>query len=342
MITPARNIQLDNCTDGHLVTLETLAPDQILPLIITARGDVDLEAWYESNAGFLEQRLLENGGILFRGFGKRDAAGLESFIQVSAGQSLAYKERSSPRTQVNGNIYTSTEYPPGQNIFLHNENSYQQTWPMKLYFLCTLEPKDRGETPLADCRKIHARLPEPLRGKFAEKGFRIVRNYGMAMGLDWQMVFGTSNKAEVDAYCKQRDIRTEWKPGDELRTITIRNHPSMKHPKTGAVTWFNHGTFFHVTTMDPNLGQVLMDCMAEEDLPTNTYYGDGTRIAPEDLDALRDIYHKETVLFPWREGDVLIIDNMLTAHGRRPFSGPRKILVGMADPIDRETILKQT
>jgi hypothetical protein len=26
------------------------------------------------------------------------------------------------------------------------------------------------------------------------------------------------------------------------------------------------------------------------------------------------------------------VDNMLAAHGRRPFSGPRKILVAMTEP----------
>jgi hypothetical protein len=32
-------------------------------------------------------------------------------------------------------------------------------------------------------------------------------------------------------------------------------------------------------------------------------------------------------------GDILMVDNMLVAHGREPFSGPRKILVAMAEPF---------
>ena len=70
----------------------------------------------------------------------------------------------------------------------------------------------------------------------------------------------------------------------------------------------------------------------EEDLPNNTYYGDGSPIEPSVLDEIRDAYLKETVVFPWLKGDLLMLDNMLVAHGRAPFTEPRKILVGMADP----------
>jgi len=54
------------------------------------------------------------------------------------------------------------------------------------------------------------------------------------------------------------------------------------------------------------------------------------------LEAIRDAYLKEEVVFDWLEGDVLMLDNLLVAHGRRPFRGPRKIVVGMSDPIRRE------
>jgi hypothetical protein len=33
---------------------------------------------------------------------------------------------------------------------------------------------------------------------------------------------------------------------------------------------------------------------------------------------------------PWRRGDLLLIDNMLTAHGRRPCTGDRRVLVAMS------------
>lgn len=80
---------------------------------------------------------------------------------------------------------------------------------------------------------------------------------------------------------------------------------------------------------------VFLATIKEEDLPTNTYYGDGSPIEPETLDELRRIYEEETVAFPWQEGDILMLDNMRAAHGRAPYVGPRKILVGMTEPFSR-------
>jgi hypothetical protein len=47
------------------------------------------------------------------------------------------------------------------------------------------------------------------------------------------------------------------------------------------------------------------------------------------LDEIRKIYQQEAAIFPWQEGDVLMLDNMLAAHGRAPFAGSRKVVVGM-------------
>jgi hypothetical protein len=96
--------------------------------------------------------------------------------------------------------------------------------------------------------------------------------------------------------------------------------------------WFNHVTFFHVSTLEPKIRNSLLSSFKEEDLPTNTYYGDGSVIEPEVLEHLRQAYQKQMVSFTWEKGDVLMLDNMLAIHARTPFEPPRKILVGMAEP----------
>jgi alpha-ketoglutarate-dependent taurine dioxygenase len=321
-----------------LVQIEPIFPDGSLPLLVVPRQpDLDLVAWAGDNRAFLEERLLRHGGILFRNFNVQGSAELEQLIRAISGEALEYRERSSPRSSVGGNIYTSTDYPPNQSIFLHNENSYQSVWPQKIFFLCHTPAATGGETPIADCRRIYERIAPEIRDRFAEKSWMYVRNFGDGFGLSWQTVFQTTDRAAVEEHCRKSGIEVEWKPGDRLRTRAVR--PALaRHPKTGEPLWFNHVAIFHVTTLDPAVRAAMLEEFAEEDLPANSAYGDGTPIEPEVLDHIRDAYFQETVRFPWQKGDLLMLDNMLVAHGRAPFSGERRVLVGMAEPTRRESL----
>ncbi|HEV8581204.1 MAG TPA: TauD/TfdA family dioxygenase [Thermoanaerobaculia bacterium] len=321
-----------------LVKTGPLFPDSDLPLLVEPNvAGLDLVSWAGTNRELVEENLQRYGGILFRGFNVQDAAGLEAFVRAVSGSALEYKERSSPRSAVSGNIYTSTDYPPEYPIFLHNENSYQSVWPLKIFFFCHTVPGKGGETPIADCRRVLQRISPEVRDRFMAKKWMYVRNFGDGFGLPWQTVFQTSDKARVEEYCAEHGIEVEWKPGDRLRTRAIRTAVA-RHPKTGAPTWFNHATFFHVSTLEPAIREALLEEFSEDELPATTYYGDHTSIEPEALDHLRECYRQETLSFPWQKGDLLMLDNMLVAHGRAPYAGERKILVGMAEPIERESI----
>lgn len=321
-----------------LVEAQPLRPDSPLPLMMSPRvSGVELLGWMKNNLEMVTEKLAQHGGILLRGFEINGAAEFEKFSDGISSGLLEYKERSSPRTNVHGNVYTSTDHPASQPIFLHNENSYQKQWPLKIFFYCETAAQSGGETPIADCRKIYQRVKPEVREKFAEKGWMYMRNFSDGFGLPWQTVFGTSDRAEVDAYCAKSGIQTEWKNDGYLRTRAIRR-AIARHPLTGEMTWFNHATFFHVSTLPESVREVLMAGFAEEDLPTNTYYGDGSPIEPETLEHLRELYHSETVAFPWQEGDVLLLDNMMVCHGRAPFKGARKVLVSMAEPCTWDDI----
>ncbi|HEX7184273.1 MAG TPA: TauD/TfdA family dioxygenase [Thermoanaerobaculia bacterium] len=303
-----------------------------LPLVIrpTISG-VDLAGWAENNRELLTRELEKHGGILFRGFDIPQIDRFELVVRAISGELLEYKERSSPRHAVSGRIYTSTDYPPEHPIFLHNENSYQAVWPRRIFFYCAKAAEVGGETPIADVRKIYRRVDSEVRDRFIARKWMVVRNYGDGFGLPWQTVYQTEDKAEVEAHCRRSGIDFEWKDGNRLRTRAVRNAVA-RHPQTNELCWFNHATFFHVTTLEPAIREALLEEFDEEDLPTNTYYGDGSPIEPDVLDHLRACYHAETISFPWQEGDLAMLDNMMVAHGRAPFKGERKTLVGMSHP----------
>lgn len=309
------------------------------PLIIRPALDgVELVAWAAGNRELIEDRLLDHGALLLRGFAARSPEEFEQFIKTVSEHLLQYNERSSPRKNVSGNIYTSTDYPADQSIFFHNENSYQSNWPLRIFFFCVTPAERGGETPIADCRRVMGRISPSIVARFVEKQVMYVRNFGDGFGLPWQTVFQTSDKAAVEQYCLKSGIECEWKSDDRLRTRQVR--PAVaRHPRTGEKSWFNHAAFFHVSTLDPVMREALLEEFEEDELPSNTYYGDGSKIEPSVLDEIRDAYAQEAVSFPWESQDVLVLDNIYTAHSRSPYEGERKVLVGMADPFNWKDVL---
>lgn len=320
-------VQMSRRTDGTT-----------LPLVVeSASPGADLCAWVKDQREFIESRLQQHGGILLRNFRAASTAEFEHVVRIVAGEPLEYCERSSPRTQVGGHIYTSTDYPARKSIFLHNENSYQNAWPLRIFFSCLIAAQRGGETPIADCRRVLARISMRTRERFLRKGWMLVRNFGDGPGMPWQTVFQTTDRSTVEKYCQASSIEIEWRDRGRLRTRTVRS-AIVRHPQTGQHVWFNHAIFFHVTSLEPGIREALREEFGEHDLPANTFYGDGSPIEPSVLDEVREAYAQEQVSFNWHSGDVLILDNMLAAHGRAPYVGARKVLVGMAQPINRQDV----
>ncbi|MDB9510449.1 TauD/TfdA family dioxygenase [Kamptonema animale CS-326] len=326
-----------NLSSEGLIQTEHLQSDSPLPLIVrpTVEG-LDLAAWAGSNRQWIEIQLLKYGGILFRSFKVDDVAEFEHFIQTIAGELLEYSFRSTPRTQVSGNIYTSTEYPASQFIPLHNEMSYSLSWPMKIAFFCIKKSAKGGETPIADSRKVFNRIDAKIKDSFAQKRVMYVRNYGEGLDLPWQNVFNTTSKIEVETYCKNLGIQLEWKNNNRLKTSQVCQAVAQ-HPRTGEMVWFNQAHLFHISNLEPAVREELLATFKSEDLPRNAYYGDGSPIEDSILEEIRGCYQQETVIFSWEEGDVLLLDNMLAAHGRKPYAGSRQVVVGMAEPLEDKT-----
>jgi alpha-ketoglutarate-dependent taurine dioxygenase len=322
-------------TQPEVVKTCTLAPGQDLPLVISPlMHELRLALWTADHRDIIERHLLKHGAILFRGFDVTTVEAFEEVVAAVSGEPLKYSERSSPRHEVGNKIYTSTDYPPEQSIFPHNEHSYSRTFPMKLFFCCLVPAQQGGETPIVDCRRLLQRIDPEVRDRFSEKKWIYRRNLDGRFGLPWQIVFQTTDPAHVEKYCRDNQIEFAWKSPEQLRTSQLRPVTAI-HPKTGEVVWFNHLTFFHVSTLNAELSRTLQSEFSEDDLPNNTYYGDGTSIELSVMEHLRDAYRQETVSFTWQRGDILLLDNMLTAHSRSSFVGPRKVVVAMAEPHTR-------
>jgi hypothetical protein len=314
---------------SELVALEQ--PAGALPLVIRALvDDVDLVEWAAARRDWLAERLHQYGGLLFRGFRTTQEGCFAAFLEAVGLTRMLYGEGATPRTQVADRIYTSTEHPADQTIALHNELSYVTSWPRRIFFHCETPPARDGETPIADVRRVLARIPRDIVERFERRGWMLQRNFGGGLSLSWQRSFHTDSRDELERYCRHAAVEWEWRPGDALRTRQVR--PAIaRHPITRDAVWFNHIAFWHVSSLPSTIREGLLSTLGENELPYNTYYGDGTPIEDEIVASIRAAYDAETRALPWSAGDMLMLDNMLVAHGRRPYAGPRRILAAMGD-----------
>lgn len=313
-----------------LVTRGFVDPARSFPRQISPASEkLDLIDWARPQRDALVDELHRHGAILFRGFEVGSADRFREFAQLFA-PLLDYRERAAPRTAVSSNVYTSTEFPPDQIIPMHHEMSYSHNWPIKLFFYCAVPPTQGGCTPVVDDRALIDQIPEDVKNRFLEKKVMYVRNYGEGVDMPWQEVFQTDDRAAVEAYCHRSHTEVEWKDGDRLRTRSIRQVVAT-HPVTGDTVWFNHAYMFHHSNLEPSVRDALLAEFAEDELPRNAFYGDGTPIESSILEELKALYEREAVRFKWEQDDVMMVDNFLVSHGREPFEGPRKILVAMAE-----------
>lgn len=331
-------VQPISISQSQLVRTGHLPGREGLPLVVEPNpefsGVLKLHEWAVDHLDFIRQTLLEHGGILFRNFDTKGQEDFHRFLDTLGVALIQYNESSTPRTQLKNNVYTSTEFPQDQTIALHNELSTAATVPMKIWFFCDVAAEEGGQTPIADVRRVYQRLSPETRERFEERGWKLVRNYGDGFGLTWQDAFHTTDPAEVERYCAEKSIGWEWKDGDRLRTWQLRPAVAV-HPETGEKVWFNHIAFWHDSSLAPDVRAFMNSEFAPEDMPYQTFYGDGTTIEDEVAAELRDAYLQERVVFDWQKGDLLMMDNMLAAHGRMPYRGDRRILVAMADAYDR-------
>ncbi|MEP0858568.1 amino acid adenylation domain-containing protein [Trichocoleus sp. DQ-U1] len=315
---------------GELVKTEYLQAGETFPLVLKpAVNEVDIVDWAKNSQEFIQTKLLQHGGILFRGFNEPLVSVFEQFAQAICPQ-LFGEYGDLPREGVSGQVYGSTPYPADKAILFHNESSHLHRWPLKIWFFCVKAAQQGGETPIIDCRKVYQLLDSQLKERFAEKQIMYVRNYTNGLDVSWQEFFRTTDKNVVEDYCRKAAIEFEWREDNGLRNRQIRPAIS-KHPKTGETVFFNQLFLHHVSCLDTAVRASLLSVFGEENLPRNVYYGDGTTIEDSVIAELQEIYRQASVSFPWQEGDILMLDNMLAAHSRNPFIGSRKIVVAMGE-----------
>lgn len=336
-----------------------------LPLVIEP-GAAPLDAeglagWLRAHRGWIEGRLTAHGAVLLRGFPVSDAPRFERVARAVSPELKNDYLGTSPRDALTPHVFSASELPPYYPIPQHCEMSFTRTPPARLFFGCLIAPRGAGgETPIVDFRKVYRDLDPEVRARFVARGVRNLRCYCGPEGgsrLDlwklkrWDEMFRTTDRATVEARCRENGFDFTWLPGGRLRLVNVQ--PAARpHPVTGEPVWFNHAQVFHLSTAPAEYRRILrrqprLDLRllagfagamvwlkrrltADEDQAMQCTYGDGAPIEDRDMEAVRDAIWQNLVTFRWREGDVLLLDNFAVAHGRMPYRGPRAVVVSWA------------
>jgi amino acid adenylation domain-containing protein len=322
-----------------LVKTGPLPGGGLLPLLIEpTEAGVNLAEWVRGERAHLDALLSRHAALLFRGFSLNSTAAFERFADAAC-PSLYSDYGDLPRGSAGGRVYSSTPYPPDQPILFHNESSHLHSWPMKIMFCCLKPPARGGQTPLADCREVYRLLHPRLREEFERRGLRYVRNFTDGLDVAWQEFFHTGERAEVERRCREAGITCEWLDGGGLRTSKAARAVT-RHPRTGEAVVFNQVQAHHASFLRPEVRESLLRLYGERGLPRNVYYGDGGVIPDAVMAEVAAVYERAAVEFEWEEGDAVLVDNMLAAHGRRAYEGERRVVVAMGEMITEPDLVQ--
>jgi alpha-ketoglutarate-dependent taurine dioxygenase len=305
-----------------------------LPIVLTPTGPInDLPGWIDAHRDELETWLARHGAILFRNFGLPGPAAFEAFAEAIS-PALYGEYGDLPKKEGGRNTYRSTPYPERQMILYHNESSHLSRWPRRQFFFCELASVTGGATPIVDCREMLRQLPAQLVDTFERKQLMYVRTFTRGLDVPWREFFDTDDRRAVEARCEAAGVQYEWLPNDELQTRTVC--PAViVHPLTGERSFFNQVQLHHIACLAPDVRMDLLDMVGLARMPRHAYFGDGSAISDDAIALIGAAYERCAVRFDWRAGDVLVLDNMLVAHARDPYQGPRKIVVAMSELVDR-------
>ncbi|MGW7823781.1 TauD/TfdA family dioxygenase [Streptomyces puniciscabiei] len=307
-----------------------LRPDR--PALLHVDPLDDAPSWVAEYREALRAQVTEHGALVVRGLGLRDIDQVGAVFTRLADGLMTEREAFAPRQVHRPGLYASTTWPANQPMCMHHELSYPCEVPGLMLFACLTAPEQGGATAVADAEQVLQALPTGLTERFEREGWVLTRTYNDEIGASLAESFGTGDRAGIERYCRANAIDFTWQPDGTLRTEQRRS-AVVRHPRTGRRCWFNQIAFLNQWTLAPEVREYLVDVYGEDGLPFNTRYGDGSPIGEDVVQLINSTYEAHTRRDPWQAGDLLLVDNIRTAHSREAFTGERQVLVGMAEPL---------
>jgi len=305
---------------------------QLFPLVLGCQTvGADLEsaaAWVRANRNQLDDQLKIHTAIVWRAFPLKTAEDFDAMVAAFGYEGFAYKDSLSNAVRVNftERVFSANEAPCTFNIELHHEMAQTPIYPSKLFFFCQHPADTGGATALCRSDELHdillRELPEFM-SDCETKGLRYTNimpadnDPTSGLGRSWQSTFGVDSHEGAETRMRQLHYDWEWRTDGALRTSTPVL-PAVRALDANRKSFFNQLIAAFKGWKD-----------ARNDPTKSITFGDGSPMNAAAVYRAAELADTCTVDVAWQAGDLCLLDNYAAMHGRRPFTGQRKVLASL-------------
>jgi len=289
------------------------------------------------------QLFRQRGALLFRGF-PGDSASFVEFTQrysqnFSTYQGGGFRIGFLNRQSIGGDptLLSTTGHTQGFPIELHGEMYYIKQRPELLWFFCANAPAKAGETTICDGVELLRLLSPEVRELFASRRVTYIRHL---RSQEWQTTYQTEDLEVVRQFCRENDMTLQVRADGSIET-RFTCSPLITSPSLHQPAFINSIVQSYLIEWAVTSGwlQENIKGLQLEHPPIVVRFEDGSRIPDKIIDEIREVSERITLNVSWKNGDVLMIDNMRALHGRRQAVGSdRSIFVrlGQQGPLLRQ------
>lgn len=286
--------------------------------------------WVGQHTEELTKSASECGAVLFRGLPLYTAEDFDQFVTAFGYDNFEYRKSLSNavRTNFTERVFSANEAPAEVTIYLHHEMAQTPVFPSKLFFFCQKAAEAGGATPL--CRSdwlfeaMQEQLPE-FAAACEAKGLKYTTvmpgadDAASGMGRSWQSTFRADAKTAAEQQMSELNYAWEWLKDGCLKATTPVL-PAVHQLPDGRKVFFNQLIAAFKGWKD-----------SRNDPAKAITFGDGTPLQRDTVLKVAELAESLTFDMNWQSTDVALIDNYVAMHGRRTFSGTRKVLASLAN-----------
>jgi len=251
------------------------------------------------------------------------------------------------REAISRELRATDAYPSHLWLLPHNEVLYQRQIPARLLFFGVdvervtaggrtfVHDADRCEAFIAGCGTTGARLLAALdrHGLLIEMGFIDEQHPARAKNFfrTWQERFATTSRDEALARC-----RAATHQFDEAWWLDEGVAGVDGGPTATLMTRIRVPARATAADGRPRLlfPRIALDGPAVDNGHRRYTLGDGTPFSDDEVDVLLSAFLETAEAVPWKNGDLLLVDNVRYGHSREAFDGPRRIGVAMGGVVE--------